>query len=62
MSGWHRETWFETPQQGRVTRVIFGSGTTAQHEPKCQCDDCKQRRDSEADEIVEHMQRRGIVA
>lgn len=69
MSGWHRETWFETPQQGRVTRVVFSS---AGHEQQslfhrlagdlpCNCQHCRQRRNDEAEKIYERMRARGIV-
>jgi len=61
VSAWHTESWFETRQQGHVTRVTFGSGSNAAHAGKCQCDACRRQRDQEADEILEHMKRRGIV-
>lgn len=61
MSRWHSLFQFTTKQQGTVTRFTFG-GSEREHEPRCPCEHCAKARDIEADEIVERMVARGIVA
>lgn len=71
MSGWHSESWFETAQQGHVTRVTFSSVGSTENtclakrrgfDGPCNCSGCRTRRAAEADEIYERMRARGIVA
>lgn len=61
MSRWHSLFQFETKQQGLVTKLTFG-GSDREHQPVCKCERCEGERDREADEIVERMVARGIVA
>jgi len=71
MTAWHSQFQFETKAQGLVTRVTFGDAHRCAWseerrrnglKPGCKCAECEAARDREADEIIAHMQRRGILA
>jgi len=71
MSTWHSQFQFETKSQGLVTRITFGDARRCAwsedqrrngFKPACKCAECETNRKREADEIVEHMIRRRVLA